>query len=309
MNRPEEGECRQRKGEERWETPVRRPASSPVDFWAGARANVWGWRLWTAVVFALAALLAAGGWLLGRRGGTGVDRTWLQIQERGSWRVGMDPSFPPFASLDGEGAPVGYDVDLAREIAAHWGLEAEIVAISYDSLADALREDRVDAVVSAFPFDARLTREVHFSPPYFEAGVRLAATSDAAFADIGQLDGRRLAVEWGSRGDAAARRLQREGAGFERLPFQSSAEAIDALVSGQSDALLIDGVSLRLAQGEGRPLIVLGEALESDPYVIAVSIKAFQLQEEIFKALAALEGEKRMEALEHLWFGRLHVED
>lgn len=255
-------------------------------------------------IVACVLALAVGGWLLLRTGGPAVDEIWLTMQERGSWRVGMDPSFPPFETLDAEGAPIGYDVDLAREIAATWGLEAEIVAIGYDSLLDALLVDRVDAVISAFPYNARMTKDVHYSPPYFEAGVRLVVGADAEFEEIGDLDGGTVAVEWGSRGDAIARRLQREGAGFRRLPFESSEKAIEALVSGASSALLIDGVTLRLAQGEGKGIRAVGAVLDEDPYVIAVSIKAPKLQSALLQALATLEEEGRLDLLEGRWFGQ-----
>ncbi len=257
------------------------------------------------IIAALAAAAALGGWLLLRQSGPPVDRTWLQMQERGTWRVGMDPSFPPFEALDAEGAPVGYDVDLARALAAEWGLEAEIVAIGYDSLLDALRVERVDAVVSAFPFNPRMTREIHYSPPYFEAGVRLVVGADSAIGSVEELAGRAVAVEWGSRGDAIARRLQREGIALERLPFRSSQEALDALLAGAGDALLLDGVSLRLVQGEGRPVRAVGPALDADPYVIAVSIKAHRLQAALHQALAALEQGDQLELLEDRWFGEM----
>ena len=280
-------------------------AESPSDRWAGSflrRSVERRPRLWIAVFI---VALAVGGWLILRSSGPAVDETWLTMQERGSWRVGMDPSFPPFETLDGEGVPVGYDVDLAREIAATWGVEAEIVAIGFDSLLDALLVDRVDAVISAFPFNARMTKDVHYSPPYFEAGVRLVVGADAAYGTVEDLDGASVAVEWGSRGDAIARRLQREGAGFTRLPFESTEKAIEALVSGDSDALLIDGVTLRLAQGEGKQIRAVGAVLDEDPYVIAVSIKAPKLQSALLQALATLEEEGQLGLLEERWFGQV----
>ena len=261
-------------------------------------------RLWI-VVGVLAAALVVGGWLILREAGPPVDETWLKMQERGSWRVGMDPSFPPFETLDDEGAPIGYDVELARVIAAEWGLEAEIVAVGFDSLLDALLVDRVDAVISAFPYNARMTKDVSYSPPYFEAGVRLVVGADAAYEEVADLDGGTVAVEWGSRGDAIARRLQRAGAGFTRLPFESSEKAIEALVSGASDGLLIDGVTLRLAQGEGKPIRGVGSALDEDPYVIAVSIEAPKLRGALFEALAALEEKGQLDLLEDRWFGQV----
>src|SRR5688572_5553659 len=71
------------------------------------------------------------------------DSNWAEMQARGTWRVGVDPSFPPFEDLDDAGVAVGYDLDLARAIAADWGLEAEIIPIGYDSLSDALQAGRI----------------------------------------------------------------------------------------------------------------------------------------------------------------------
>src|SRR5690606_37665238 len=98
---------------------------------------------------------------------------------RGTWRVGLDPSFPPFEMLDANGQIIGFDVALAQELAALWGLEVEFVSIGFDSLLDAVRTGQVDSVVSAYPYDPRLTRDVRFSTPYFEAGIRLAIRDDS----------------------------------------------------------------------------------------------------------------------------------
>ncbi len=80
-----------------------------------------------------------------------VDRTWLAIQERGIWRVGLDPSFPPFELLNEAGAPVGFDVDLAHALAARLDVELEIVTIGFDGLTDAVQVGRIDSVISALP--------------------------------------------------------------------------------------------------------------------------------------------------------------
>ncbi|HXF59998.1 MAG TPA: ABC transporter substrate-binding protein, partial [Caldilineaceae bacterium] len=217
------------------------------------------------------------------------DETWAGMVERGVWRVGLDPSFPPFEALDDTGQPAGYDVDLARRMAAVWGMEVEIIAIGYDSLLDALKADRVDSVVSALPYDPRATRDVAFSSPYFEAGVRLAVRAGDPLAAPEELAGRRVAVEWGSASDMAGRRLQREGIGLELVAFETPAAAVDALVNDPTiDALLIDQVSLRLAQGQGAAVVAVGPALESNPYVIAVPLHATTLQERVEETLAQL---------------------
>ena len=202
------------------------------------------------------------------------DATWATMQTKGVWRVGLDPSFPPFEFLDDEGMAVGFDVDLAKEIGRMWNLETEIVAIGFDSLLDALKTGKIDSIVSAMPYDPHMTQDYRFSQPYFEAGIRFVVHDDATWVyeedfpvmsdressrylggdvsgdisgdisgdlsenpfpiDSQKLENKTIAVEWGSAGDMVGRRLQRVQPSLQLLQFETPDEAIDALVASQA---------------------------------------------------------------------------
>jgi polar amino acid transport system substrate-binding protein len=268
--------------------------------------------LWGGLATLLAGSLFA--WLAARDGDTPLaaflpallrrDATWQAMQARGAWRVGMDPSFPPFEWLDDAGAPVGYDVELARMLAAEWGLTAEIVPIGFDSLTDALQAGKIDAIVSAYPYDARLTRDVAFSIPYFDGGLQLAVLEDSTIRARTDLQGKRVAVEWGSEGDMIGRQWQREGDEITLLPRETPQNVIDALVAGEADAILVDSVTLRQAEAAGAPLVAAGPHVTSNPYVIVVPRRAFELLEKTNAGLARLAQSAELAALEEAWFGR-----
>ena len=237
------------------------------------------------------------------------DLTWQTIQADGLWRVGMDPSFPPFEWLDDNGKPVGYDVELTERIAAHWGLRVEIVPIGFDSLVDAVQTGRVDSVVSALPYDERLTRNLAYSPPYFDAGLALATRTDSLIQSVDDLVGETIAVEWGSLGDMIGRRLQQEEPTITLVRFETPADTIAALTNPDSvdirsevDAILIDHVTLRVAQVNGVPLVQVGPLLENNPYVIAMPIRAHELQAALQKVLAKFQAEGVLAELETKWF-------
>ncbi len=200
----------------------------------------------------------------------------------------MDPSFPPFETLNERGEMIGYDVDLARALAAEMGVTLELIATGFDGLTDALVVGRLDSVISALPYDPRLTQDLRYTTSYFEAGTRLVVRTDSPIASVEDLAGRTVAVEWGSAGDAEARQLQRQGIGLERLPLPSPDEALAALLAGDSDALIVDGVTLRLAQGGGAALRAVGQPLEGDPYVIGVADPSPQLHAAVESALTTL---------------------
>ena len=231
------------------------------------------------------------------------DLTWQRIQDRGVWRVGMDPSFPPFETLDEDGKPVGLDVDLAKAIAATWQVELEIEAIGFDSLLDALKAGKIDSVVSAYPYDGRLTRDFIFSVPYFDAGLRLVVREGSLIQDVSDLSEKRVAVEWGSMGDMVGRRLERNGTALVLMAFETPQEAIEALrTRADIDALLVDNVTLREAQGSGANLIAVGQPLEGNPYVVVLPARANDLERQVAKALATLREDGTMTALEDRWF-------
>lgn len=231
------------------------------------------------------------------------DTTWQAMQERGTWRIGLDPSFPPFEMLDQAGRPVGYDVDLALALAKTWGLEAEIVAVGFDSLPDTLKAGKIDSIVSAYPFDERLTQDFAFSAPYFDAGVRLAVRAGSPIATVADLSGRRVGVEWGSMGDMLGRQMQRDGVDVTLVSLETPADLLDALASKQEvDAILIDNVALRQAQGAGRQIVAVDEPLESVPYVIVMPRRAAELHRNLDVSLQSLQAEGHLADLESTWF-------
>lgn len=266
----------------------------------------------------------------------GTDPTWSAMQNSGRWRVGMDPSFPPFESLDAEGKPEGYDLDLAQALADEWDLQLEIVAIGFDSLPDALRTGQINSVISALPFDPRATKDVTYSDPYFEAGIRLAIRNADAQHFLAQdaykqfideqelgkgenvgnvvrkraaplLKDQQVAVEWGSMGDMVGRQLQRLEATIELLPYETPDEAIAALQDDSTiDAVLIDNVTLRQIQAEhsstSHAIVGIGPAIEGNPYVIALPHKATKLQREINNLLQMYRDTGKLSDLEKRWF-------
>ena len=271
----------------------------------GVLRSQWAWALGAlALAAVIAAALLPNPQQMLTRLLPGRDHTWASMQARGEWRVGLDPSFPPFEMLDESGAPVGYDVDLAQEIASLWGMDVELVPMGYDSLLDAVKAGKIDSAVSAMPYDPRATRDYAYSSPYFEAGVRLAVPAGSAIGGVDDLGGRVVAVEWGGMGDMVGRRLQRDGVALTLAPYATPAEAIVALTDdAAADALLIDNVTLRQAQGAGADIQAVGPALEGNPYVIVLPLGALTLQSQVEEALASFREDGVFGELDDRWFG------
>jgi polar amino acid transport system substrate-binding protein len=115
------------------------------------------------------------------------------------------------------------------------------------------------------------------------------------------LAGKTIAVEWGSLADMEARRLNEAMSDIQILPQPTARDALEALVNGQADAAIADGVSAYQFIGEGGEVRIV-EALTDEPYVIAVRAKSPRLAQAVDEALTGLRESGQLEALLNKWF-------
>lgn len=251
----------------------------------------------------LALALAAGlaWWWLAPRD----DGRLAEVRQRGSLRVGLDASFPPFESLTPDGRVVGLDADIARAIAADLGVEAEFVNIGFDGLYDALLARRVDLVISSLPHDPRRTRDVAYTRNYFNAGQALVTRAGfGAIKTEADLAGRVVAVEWGSQahmeGLRLARKEQAAGRQIDLRRYHTAAEALAALLGGEAEAAIVDAPSAVAALGRGLQIVTY---VSDEWYAAAVHIDSRELLAAVNKSLAGLEESGQLARLQARWFG------
>lgn len=237
-----------------------------------------------------------------------ADReAWDRIQESGVLRVGIDPTFPPFA-LDEGGTLTGIDVDLARALAAEMGLAAQFTYFGYDGLYDALSTGQVDVLISALVVAPERTRDFAYSGPYYDAGQVLIVPADTTdIASTDDLDEQRLAVELGALGHVEVLGLQRNRPALSVQTYGGVAEALDAVAAGEAEAALVDSVSGRLYLKErpasARPLTRLAQAVTSEPYAVVVRIEDRTLLNEINGALQRLSTAGELDGILNRWLG------
>jgi Na+/H+-dicarboxylate symporter/ABC-type amino acid transport substrate-binding protein len=159
------------------------------------------------------------------------------IRETGRVRVGFDPDSIPWAYLNGAGIPVGFDAEMAHQLALALGVRLEHVALPRDRFAEALEAGQLDVVMSGVRVSARAASLASFSRPYAEESVAFLVEDHrrAEFTDVAALKGRhvRIAIlkrpEW-------MEALSRALPDAEVVPVLSPLEFVEGRV--QADALL-----------------------------------------------------------------------
>ncbi|MEO8287726.1 MAG: ABC transporter substrate-binding protein [Chloroflexota bacterium] len=228
------------------------------------------------------------------------DRYLDDIISRGTLRVGMDPTYPPFESLR-DSKPEGRDVDLARAIAADLGVQVEFKALALDTLYDALADRQVDMLVSALPFIYERQKEIRYSVPYYQAGqVLVVRTGETAIKSVDDLRGKRVGVELGSNADTEARRLARTRLQTMQVrpDYHAAADALDALERGEVDACIADNASAQEYAGQHTGAIaILSPPVTDEPFVIAMPVLASGLAERVDATINRLRASGELAAI------------
>ncbi len=230
------------------------------------------------------------------------DSTWQRVLERGVLRVGTDASYPPFEYVDAEGQIVGFDADLLKAVGQRLGVQVELVNISYDGLYDSLITAQVDLLASALIPMPQMEEKVSYSVPYFNAGQHLVVRVGSSVRTMRDMEGRRLAVEYGSDGDAEARRWQRRLAALTVIRYADPDAALQAVIEGEADAALVDGISARLGVGQ-HPELAAASAASDVLFVLVVSEDSPILLSKVNEALHEMLRDGTVEALIEKWFG------
>lgn len=117
----------------------------------------------------------------------------------GQFRVGMECNYAPFnwtqVEPDENSVPIdggfgyagGYDVEIAKQIAAALDRELVIVKIEWDGLIPALNSDQIDAVIAGMSPTAERKVTVDFTDAYYNSDLVVVVRKDGAFAEAASL--------------------------------------------------------------------------------------------------------------------------
>lgn len=113
--------------------------------------------------------------------------------------VGLDDSFPPMGFKDEKNEIVGFDIDLAKEVAKRLGREVEFKAIDWNSKEAELKSGRVDILWNGLDITDKRKENMLFSEPYMDNRqiVFVAKNGKVAVAGEADLAGKTIGTQSG----------------------------------------------------------------------------------------------------------------
>lgn len=214
-------------------------------------------------------------------------------------RIGTEASFKPFEFTNESNEVVGFDIDIAKEIAAKIGREVKIVNMDFSGLIGALQANQIDLAVAGMSITPERQQSIDFSDPYYDASqvivVQEATTSISTKDD---LVGKTIAVQMGTTGADAAAKV--EGAKLKQ--FQKVNEAFLELQNGRADAVVIDAPVAKEYLKNMTGLKIASDPFTEEKYGIGIKKDNTKLLEDVNKALQEIVKSGKYQELYDKWF-------
>ena len=200
---------------------------------------------------------------------------------------------------------VGYDIDMAKEALKRTGLKYEFQAIDWNKKEKDLLEDKnIDLIWSSMSVTEERKRIFAFSNPYIQNKQAIMVRADSGIQSKADLGGKKVAVNKGSIGADLIKRLSGSNAPAKVEEFEQRIDIFSAVLSGQVDAAVTDGVVARYyAVNSPGKFRVLKDSLQEEDFAVAVRPADAELLEKINKALSDMQADGTAEAIQQRWFG------
>jgi len=201
--------------------------------------------------------------------------------------MGTNAEFPPyeFHQMGPNGSEiVGIDVEIAQAIARELNRELEIEDIAFDSILPALQSGKVNIGMAGMTVTEDRLRNVNFSTPYAQASQMIIVREGSEITTPDDLVGKTIGVQLGTTGDIYSEDI--EDVTIER--YNKGFEAVQALVQGKIDAVIIDSEPAKAFVAAAEGIVVLEEAFTEEEYAIAVAKGDEELLAEINAILVKL---------------------
>jgi polar amino acid transport system substrate-binding protein len=158
-----------------------------------------------------------------------------ELKKKGEVNVGLLVDFPPYGTTNAQNQPDGYDADVARLLGKEWGVKVNLVPVTGPNRIPFLLTNKVDMLIASLAITPERAKQVQFSKPYSAATIVLFGPKKDAIKGPADIKTLKIGVARASTQDVALTAIAPQGTEIRR--FDDDASAMQALISGQVDAI------------------------------------------------------------------------
>ncbi len=178
---------------------------------------------------------------------TATTDGWDAIVEKGYFVMGLDDTFAPMGFRDSSGELVGFDVELAKEVAARLGLEVKFQPIDWSLKETELNSGNIDVIWNGYTITESRKEKVAFTDPYLNNKQLLIVMAGSSVTSKADLAGKTVAVQKESSAYEAVMAETEfvDSLAKDLIQFDTNNECFMDLEAKRVDAIVVDEVLAR----------------------------------------------------------------
>lgn len=214
--------------------------------------------------------------------------------------MATNATFPPYEYHEGDKI-VGIDAEIAEKIAEELGMEFRIEDMAFDSILPAVQSGKADFGMAGMTVTEDRLKSVNFSTSY-ATGIQVVIVKEGS--SITSVDdlfaegaNHKVGVQINTTGDIySTDDIEAKGLGvIER--YNNGADAIQALVTGKIDCVIIDNEPAKSFVAANEGLTILASEYTVEDYAICFNKNNTELLEKVNTALEKLIADGTVKAI------------
>lgn len=214
------------------------------------------------------------------------------IKEKKKLVVGLSADYAPYEFIimeNGVKKVVGFDIDLANEIAKDMGVELELQEMEFGAIIGAIPSDKIDLGISGLNPDPERREAVDFSDIYYEANhVTIVKKENVdKYTKPEDFNGKKVGAQLGSTQEKLA---NANLAGAKLTTLSDVNQLVMELKSGKVDGLVVEGPVAKMIV-KANPELAIGKVEFKETEggsAVAFKKNSPKLQEQINKTIKRL---------------------
>ena len=229
-----------------------------------------------------------------------AEAAQLNTVNAGKLTMSTNAEFPPYESTDDAGQFIGIDVEIAQAIADKLGLELQIDDMDFDAALLAAQNGKSDIVMAGVTVKEERLAVMNFSDSY-STGVQSVIVKEGSEVTLDNLGDHMIGTQRGTTGNIYCS----DDYGDEHVvAYDNGITAVQALVNGQVDAVVIDDAPARSLVAANNGLVILDTEYAVEDYAIGISKSNTGLLDAVNSALAELKADGTVQGIVDKYIGK-----